>query len=88
LKGKDEAEENMKTNKLHSSEVLENMSTAEYDQISENKKSSSVICVEDSEVIPLVNLETSEKGQKFISIKIPMYRTTTFLKMKTQLFAL
>jgi hypothetical protein len=25
---------------------------------------------------------------KFINIKIPMYRTTTFLKMKTQLFML
>lgn len=52
------------------------------------KNDSLLLCIEDSEAIPPVYLQPSPKGQKFVSVKIPMYRTTTFMKMETQIFVL
>ena len=45
------------------------------------KKSSLMISVDDSIRFPSVYLEHSPKGQRSLSVKIPMYKTTTFMKI-------
>ena len=52
------------------------------------KKSSLLISVDDSIRFPSVILEHSPKSQKSIKVKIPMYKTTTFMKIETQIFIL
>jgi hypothetical protein len=47
-----------------------------------------LICIEDLDVIPEISLEKSPKGTTFTTVKIPMYRTTAFMKVETQLFLL
>ena len=47
-----------------------------------------VISVDDAGRFPSVYLEPSPKGHRSLRVKIPMYKTTSFMKMETQVFVL